>query len=194
MIVSSSEGNSYGAGHCWGCSFDDSPCCWFILIPCTELCWAEKYRLPCQRQKYLQSLQANYFSIPQSSKNLLSNWPDQSLPAAPLNLPMLTGGGDGVAFQLNKHFVKMVPVFSSMGPEPVTQSNTTRENKPKKTFLRNNTGSRKSYWSGLVFLAQGLIPTCCNQLRSVYRDTLVQGPCRGKELLHFCLTGLPAKG
>lgn len=70
----------------------------------------------------------------------------------------------------------MVPVFSSMGPEPVTQSNKTRENKPKKTFLRNNTGSRKSYWSGLVFLAQGLIPTCCNQLWSVYRDTLVQGP------------------
>ena len=54
-----------------------------------------------------------------------------------------------------------------MGPEPVTQSNKTRANKPKKTFLRNNTGSRKSYWSGLVFLARGLIPTCCNQLSRV---------------------------
>lgn len=84
-------------------------------------------------------------------------------------------------------FVKMVPIFSSMGPEPVTQSNKTRERKPKKTFLRNNTGSRKSYWSGLVFLTQGLIPTCCNQLSECLWGHPGAGAPRRRGTFYICV-------
>lgn len=35
-----------------------------------------------------------------------------------------------------KHFVKTMPIFSSMGPEPVTQSNKTRGEQAKKNLFK----------------------------------------------------------
>lgn len=108
-------------------------------------------------------------------EHLLSNRPDR--PSPPWPLPAVTPPPDFAALPSGaheqgpiatrtEHFGKRVPVFSSTGPTPGTQANQTRANKPKKAFLRNNTGGRKWCRSGPVLLARSLAPTCRNQPRA----------------------------
>lgn len=84
------------------------------------------------------------FGFPGSSENVLSNWLDQpppSLPCTPLPPPTFLHLRVGLMERFldktrTKHFVKTMPIFSSMGPEPVTQSNKTRGEQAKKNLFK----------------------------------------------------------
>lgn len=85
------------------------------------------------------------FGFPESSENLLSNWLDQPLPpplpCRPPPRPPFLHLPAGLMERFldktkTKHFVKTMPVFSSMGPEPVTQSNKTSGEQAKKNLFK----------------------------------------------------------
>lgn len=83
------------------------------------------------------------FGFPGSSENLLSNWPDQPPPpclARPLPLTFLHLPVRLMEWFLDKTrtklFVKTMPVFSSMGPKPVTQSKRMRGERAKKNLFK----------------------------------------------------------